>query len=65
MMDLQIIEQILPAFQPSLNVSIEIIDVTHEERDIAIVLNGIGYTDDYEGDYTTRRTLIWTLNFHR
>lgn len=60
---LQIIEQILPAFQPSLNVSIEVIDVTHEERDIAVVLNGIGYTDDYEGDYTTRRTLIWTLNF--
>ena len=60
---LQIIEQILPSFHPSLNVSIEIIDVTHEERDIAIVLNGVGYTDDYEGDYSTRRTLIWTLNF--
>ncbi len=60
---LQIIEQILPSFHPSLNVSIEIIDVTHEERDIAIVLNGVGYTDDYEGDYATRRTLIWTLNF--
>ena len=60
---LQIIEQILPNFHPSLNVSIEVIDVTHEERDIAIVLNGIGYTDDYVGDYTKRRTLIWTLNF--
>ena len=60
---LQIIEQILPNFHPSLNVSIEIIDETHEERDIAIVLNGIGYTDDYEGDYTQRRTLVWTLNF--
>jgi hypothetical protein len=60
---LQIIEQILPNFHPSLNVSIEVIDVTHEERDIAIVLNGIGYTDDYVGDYTQRRTLIWTLNF--
>ena len=60
---LQILEQILPNFHPSLNVSIEIIDETHEERDIAIVLNGIGYTDDYEGDYTQRRTLIWTLNF--
>ena len=55
--------QFLPSFQPALNVSIEIIDVTHEERDIAIVLNGIGYTDDYEGDYSQRRTLIWTLNF--
>ena len=23
----------------------------------------MGYTDDYEGDYSQRRTLIWTLNF--
>ena len=60
---LQILEQILPNFHPSLNVSIEIIDETHEERDIAVVLNGVGYTDEYEGDYTQRRTLIWTLNF--
>ena len=60
---LQILEQILPYFHPSLNVSIEIIDETHEERVIAIILNGSGYTDDYEGDYTQRRTLIWTLNF--
>ena len=60
---LQVLEQILPNFHPSLNVSIEVIDETHEERDIAIVLNGVGYTDDYEGDYTQRRTLIWTLNF--
>lgn len=60
---LQIIEQILPYFHPSLNVSIEVIDETHEERDIAVVLNGVGYTDDYEGDYSQRRTLIWTLNF--
>lgn len=60
---LQVLEQILPNFHPSLNVSIEVIEETHEERDIAIVLNGVGYTDDYEGDYTQRRTLIWTLNF--
>ena len=60
---LQIIEQILPQFHPSMNVSIVVIDETHEERDIAIVLNGVGYQDDYEGDYSTRRTLIWTLNF--
>ena len=60
---LQVLEQILPNFHPSLNVSIVVIEETHEERDIAVVLNGIGYTDDYEGDYTQRRTLIWTLNF--
>ena len=60
---LQILEQILPNFHPSMNVSIEVIDTTKEERDIAIVLNGVGYQDDYEGDFTTRRTLLWTLNF--
>lgn len=60
---LQILEQILPNFHPSMNVSIEVIDTTKEERDIAIVLNGVGYQDDYEGDFTSRRTLIWTLNF--
>ncbi len=60
---LQIIEQILPQFHPSLNVSIVVIEETKEERDIAIVLNSIGYQDDYEGDFSTRRTLIWTLNF--
>ena len=60
---LQVLEQILPQFHPSLNVSIVVIDETHEERDIAVVLNGVGYQDDYEGDYSTRRTLIWTLNF--
>ena len=60
---LQILEQILPSFHPAMNVSIEVIDTTKEERDIAIVLNGVGYQDDYEGDFTERRTLIWTLNF--
>jgi len=60
---LQILEQILPHFHPMMNVSIEVIDETHEERDIAIVLNGVNYSDEYEGDFTQRRTLIWTLNF--
>lgn len=60
---LQILEQILPNFHPTVNVSIEIIDETHEERDIAVVLNSIGYIDDYEGDITKRGTTIWTLNF--
>ena len=60
---LQILEQILPNFHPSVNVSIEVIDETHEERDIAIILNGVSYQDDYEGDFSARRTLVWTLNF--
>ena len=60
---LQILEQILPNFHPSMNVSIQVIDTTKEERDISIELNGVGYLDDYEGNLNERRTLIWTLNF--
>ena len=60
---LQILEQILPNFHPLISTSIVIIDETHEERDIAVVLNNIEYTDQYEGNYTERRYLEWTLNF--
>lgn len=60
---LQILEQILPYFHPSLNVSITVIDETKESRDIAIILNNVNYDDTYESDYTQRRTLIWTLGF--
>ena len=60
---LQIIEQILPYFQPSFNISIDLISVIGEKRDVPIVLDNISFQDDYEGDFATRRALIYTLNF--
>jgi hypothetical protein len=60
---LQIIEQILPFFQPSFNISVRMIPEINEVRDIPVVLNRVGFRDDYEGDYTTRRIIIYTLNF--
>ena len=60
---LQIIEQILPYFQPSFNVTVELVDSIGEKRDIPIVLESMNFTDDYEGDYETRRALIYTLQF--
>lgn len=60
---LQIIEQILPYFQPSYTLTINLIDSIGEKRDIPIVLDNITMEDDYEGDYTTRRALIYTLKF--
>jgi len=60
---LQIVEQILPFFQPSFNVSVKLLPEIDEVRDIPIVLNRVGFRDDYEGDYRTRRTLIYTLTF--
>jgi hypothetical protein len=60
---LQIIEQILPYFQPSFNVTVNMIPEIAEKRDIPIVLNRVGFRDDYEGDYSTRRLITYTLNF--
>lgn len=60
---LQIVEQILPYFQPSFNVTIDLISSIGEKRDIPIVLDSISFQDDYEGDFSTRRALIYTLRF--
>jgi hypothetical protein len=60
---LQIIEQILPFFQPHFNLTIDLVNSIGEKRDIPIVLDGISMSDDYEGDFSTRRSLVYTLNF--
>jgi hypothetical protein len=60
---LQVVEQILPYFQPSFNLTIDLIDSIGEKRDIPIVLDSVSFTDDYEGDFSTRRILIYTFNF--
>ena len=60
---LQIIEQILPYFQPSFNLTVDLVKAIGEKRDIPIVLDSINFQDDYEGDFSTRRALIYTLGF--
>lgn len=60
---LQVVEQIIPFFQPSYNISIKLIDSLNEYRDIPVILDSISFQDDYEGDFSTRRTLIYTFQF--
>ncbi len=60
---LQIIEQILPFFQPSFNITIDLIDSIGEKKDVPIILDTIDFQDDYEGSFQTRRALIYTLRF--
>ncbi len=60
---LQILEQILPYFQPQFNLTVNLVNSIGEKRDIPVTLNNITMQDDYEGDYSTRRSLIYTLNF--
>jgi len=60
---LQIIEQVLPFFQPGFTLSIDLAKSIGEKRDVPIVLDSIEFTDDYEGNFETRRALIYTLSF--
>ncbi|AGH26519.1 hypothetical protein CPPG_00203 [Cyanophage P-RSM1] len=60
---LQILEQILPVFQPHYNLAVKLLPEMSEIRDIPIVLNNIDYEDSYEGDFASRRAIIYTLTF--
>ena len=60
---LQIVEQILPYFQPQYNLTVQLVESIKEKRDIPIILENVTMQDDYEGDFTTRRVLLYTLRF--
>ena len=60
---LQILEQILPFFQPAFNITIDLVEGVSEKRDIPFILNNITFTDDYEGDFSQRRFIVYTLSF--
>ena len=60
---LQIVEQILPFFQPDYTVTMKEIPELDIIRDVPIILNSVGYEDDYEGSFTSRRSIIYTLSF--
>ena len=60
---LQIVEQILPYFQPEYSVSITPVSGFEYKQDVPIILTSVTISDDYEGDFLTRRALIYQLDF--
>ena len=60
---LQMVEQILPYFQPDYTLTIKDMPEMGIARDIPIVLNSINYEDSYRGDYAERRAIMYTLDF--
>ena len=60
---LQIIEQIIPYFNPDYNLTLNAIPVLGLKNDLPIILDSVAYDDEYEGDFTQRRAIIWTLSF--
>lgn len=60
---LQIIEQILPYFQPHFNLSIDLVSSIGEKRDVPMIIENIQMDDSYEKSFDERRLLIYTINF--
>ena len=60
---LQIVEQILPFFQPEYTVTMNVIPELNIKRDIPIILNSVNYEDTYNGEFRQRRAVIYTLSF--
>ena len=59
----QILEQILPYFKPEWNMSVNLVPEMNIKMDIPTVLNSVDLEDTYDGDFQTRRAIIWNLNF--
>ena len=60
---LQIIEQILPYFQPDYTVTMIEDRTMDTKRDIPFILNSVDYSDDYTGSLTNLRRITYTLSF--
>lgn len=59
----QIVEQILPYFNPDFTLSIKAIPDLNITHDLPIILDGIQFEDTFEGDFFDRRMIVWTLSF--
>ncbi len=60
---MQIVEQILPTFTPEYTLSINAVPSMNIIQDIPVILNAINVSDEYDGDFQTRRFVTHTLNF--
>ena len=60
---LQIVEQILPYFQPDYTITLNDMADMGIKRDIPLILNSVGYEDSYEGEFAARRAIIYTMGF--
>ena len=60
---LQIVEQILPYFQPDYTITINDMADMGIKRDVPIILSSVSYEDSYQGNFEERRAIMYTLSF--
>ena len=58
----KVLEQILPFFKPEYTFTAFVLDDL-PALDLPLILNSVTAEDIYEGDFETRRSLMWTLSF--
>lgn len=61
---LQIVEQIFPFFNPVYNLNINDIPELGIKRAVPVALDNVQFDDIYEGDFSARRVIVWTLSFN-
>ena len=59
----RILEQILPFFTPDWTATLNLDASMQHKYDIPIILDDVKCEDTYEGNFTERRVLTWTLSF--
>jgi hypothetical protein len=60
---MQIIEQILPIFNPQYTLSVNALPDMEIVQDIPVILNSINVEDNYDGSFQERRFVLHTLTF--
>lgn len=61
---LRIVEQIMPFFTPMLNVSANLIpEMNYGNTTMPLTLDSVDQEEFYEGDFTSKEYVIWTLDF--
>lgn len=63
---LQIVEQILPYFNPQYTITVKPFHADHPEikEDVPIILSSVVMSDNFEGSIGDRRTIVYTLSFN-
>jgi hypothetical protein len=61
---LQIIEQILPFFNPDFSITVNDLPELGIKRDIKLTLDSVAYEDQSQGTFADRASIVWTLTFN-
>ena len=60
---LQVVEQIIPFFTPAYTLTINAVPDMSIKDDFPLIMDSLTYEDDYEGDFASRRSIIYTMTF--